>query len=440
MNEERKSKKGLISILIVAIILIAIICGAIYYFMVYSKTEEIFKRIIDSSINSYHTSEEEEYKTITTKLGANVQVDLEEDNEEVKKIVDMINALDIELDLQMDRENKKMLAKLESNYENEDLLDADLYLDAEKEKLYIGLKDIFDKYIETDIEGEMDESLTEIFEVANTKGSKANIKKSNKILSNELKNVIKTEYCSSEKEEITINNKKMNATKNTISMTLEQFYNEFSTICSNLKNNQEFLNCYEKPDEIKTSIEDILETLEEGKDSISNEDAIIKISVYTTGITHKIVQIDMEVQEDNETIKISITKIDDKNYELKVFEPEVNEIIKANIKQINDETANCIVEVNMEDVGKIVLNLDMSYKINEEIEKFDEGNTIREEDMTQQDYMDIMENFTKSKLYEVINELSGNSLEKMLLGGSSQSNLFDDEDEYSNYFDDEEDL
>ena len=77
MNEKSKSKKGLISILILAIIFISIICGAIYYFMVYSKTEEIFKRIIDSSINAYQPSEEE-YKTITTKIGANVQVDLKE--------------------------------------------------------------------------------------------------------------------------------------------------------------------------------------------------------------------------------------------------------------------------------------------------------------------------------------------------------------------------
>ena len=329
----------------------------------------------------------------------------------------------------MYKENKKMVAKLESDYKNEDLLDADLYLDVEKEKLYIGLKDIFDKYIETDVESEIDESLTELFEVANTKGSKDNINKANKILSNELKNVVKTEYCSSEKQEITINNNKINTTKNTISMTFEQFSNEFIAILSNLKNNQEFLNCYEKPNEIKISIEDVIKTIEDEKDSISNENVTIKFSIYTTGITHKIIKIDMEIQEDDETIKISIIKIDEQNYELEIYDPNGNKVVKADIKQVNDETTNCVVEVNMEDAGKVVLNLDISCKINENVETFDERNVIREEEITQQDYIDIMKNFTKSKLYEVINELSGNSLEKMLIGGSSQSNIFGEDEE-----------
>jgi len=46
------------------------------------------------------------------------------------------------------------------------------------------------------------------------------------------------------KKEITVNNKKVNATKNTISMTMDQLINELLVVCNNLKNNEEFIKVF----------------------------------------------------------------------------------------------------------------------------------------------------------------------------------------------------
>ena len=80
MEEQAKNNKGkgLVAILISVILLIIIAIGAIYYFKVYTNTEQIYKRLIDSSMKSYQdTSQKEEYKTINAKIGANIEVDLE---------------------------------------------------------------------------------------------------------------------------------------------------------------------------------------------------------------------------------------------------------------------------------------------------------------------------------------------------------------------------
>ena len=83
-----------------------------------------------------------------------------------------------------------------------------------------------------------------------TKEQKDSVKKSSNIIGKEFKGILKEEYCSSEKEEITINGKKVKATKNTISMTLDQVINELLTVCNNLRNNEEFINCYKDKEEI----------------------------------------------------------------------------------------------------------------------------------------------------------------------------------------------
>lgn len=414
MKEKTEKNKGisLVVVLMLVVLLIVIVCGAVYYFMIYSNTEQIYKRLIDSSMNAYQESaQKEEYKTINAKIGANVNVELEESDEQTEKIVDLINALDIALNVQMDREDKKMALKLESDYKNDDLLNADIYADVEKEKMYVTVEKILDKYIEMDMDDETSKSLKQIFETTNTNQNEASLKKAIGIIKEELKKVIKPEYCSKQKEEITINNKKINATKNIITMTSEQLSDEFITLLTNLKNNQEFLDCYKNSDDIVEAFEDLIEQLEDAKNS--NDDVNFKISLYTTGITHKVVKVDSEAIQDDEVIKVEIVNIDENNCEISVsYEGESIKanIIKANIKNISETESECTVKINIPETGKIALNLNVSCTLNEEMEEFDHRNTMRIEDMTEDDTNDIIERFSKTKLYELINEFSGGML------------------------------
>ena len=300
-------------------------------------------------MNAYQESiQEEEYKTISAKIEGNVNVDLEESNEETEKIVDLINSLDVALNVQMDREDKKMAVKLASDYKNDSLLNTDIYADIEKEKMYMNVENIFDKYIEMDMDNETSKSLKEIFETTNTSQNEASLKKAIGIIKEELKKVIKPEYCSSQKEEITINDKKVKATKNTITMTSEQLSDELITLFTNLKNNQEFLDCYENSNDIVDAFDEFIEQLEDAKKS-SNE-INFKISLYTTGITHKAEKLDIEATQDDEIIKAEIVNKDENNCEISVSYEEESvkaEIIKAKIKKISENENECTVEINI---------------------------------------------------------------------------------------------
>ncbi len=412
MEEQTKNNKGkgLVAILISVILLIIIAIGAIYYFKVYTNTEQIYKRLIDSSMKSYQeTAQKEEYKTINAKIGANIEVDLEYNDEQTKKIVDLINALDIALNVQMDREDKKMLVKLESNYENDGLINANLYADVDKQKMYMNIEEIFDKYLEIDMDEETSKSLTEIFEITYTNEDKENSEKAINIMKEELKKVIKTEYCSKEKEEITIKDKKVKTSRNIISMTYEQLSEELITILTNLKDNQEYINCYKNPNDIEKTFEQLIENLESEK--YSYKDLNVRFSIYTTGITQKVVKMDLEIEDEYEKIKLEINPIDKNNYEILLIDVNKNEtIIKANIKSISDSESNCVIELNIPDLGKATLNLDISCTLNEEMEQFDNNNTMKIEELTEEESMKMLEKFTHTKLYEIINEFSGGLL------------------------------
>lgn len=424
ITEEKttKSKKGLVAIIIAAIILLAIAAGAVYYFMVYTKSENVLKRVVGKSIESYETSmEESEYNTIKTKIGTNIKITPNEENDETKEVIDFINNLDVALNFQMDKKQKQVVAKIESKYENENLLNMDLYVDAEKKETYMYLKDFFDKYIETEVDDESYETIEKIFENNYTQEQKGNLKKAYKIIAAEFKNTIKTEYCSSEKTD--------NGTKNTISMTYKQLSDELVTVFTNLKDNEEFINCYENPDEIKETLEDAIEKLQE--DSIDN--ANIKISVYTTGILQKIEKVDFEVQSEGEKVAIEVTKKDEENYELKISAN--GETITGNIKiqKQDDKNSKLKIEMDIPEFGKVEVNLEIGCELNAEIDQADTSNSIAPDEITESDYNTILKNLEKTKLYELINKYSGNSLTSANLSVED-----DDEDENNTEKEDED--
>lgn len=433
MEEEKttKSKKGLVAIIIAAIILLAIVAGAVYYFMVYTKPENVFKRLVGQSIQSYEASiEESEYNTIKTKIGANIKITPDEENDETKEVIDLINALDIALNVQMDKEEKQVVTKIESKYEDENLLNMDVYVDVENKETYMYLKDFFDKYIETEMDEESYETLAELFENTYTKEQQGNLKKAYKIMETEFKNAIKTDYCSSEKTE--------NGTKNTISMTYKQLSDELVTIFTNLKDNEEYVNCYENPEEIKETLEDAIEKLQE-EDSI--DDATIKISVYTTGILQKIEKVDFEVESEGETVTIEVTKKDEENYELKISAGGETITGNINVQKQDDKNSKLKIEMDIPEFGKIEVNLDISSELDVEIDKVDTSNSIAPDEITESDYNTILKNLEKTKLYELINKYSGNSLTNATLSEEDNNDEIDTENEDEDIEDeDSEDL
>lgn len=446
MEEEVKQKKskkiGIIAV--IAVILLVLIAGTIYYCVAYTGTENLFKRIIGKTVNSYQESIiGNDYNTLDTILGVNVEVSPKETNEDTDKIVDLINSLKFELNTQIDKEQEKMNVKLNASKvnENDDLLNAEVFMDVKDEKAYLYLKDFFDKYIEVEeTEGTFD-SLSEAFENMYSKDQKDNVKKTSNIIGNEVKGIVKEEYCSSEKQEITINGKKVKATKNTITMTIDQVINELLTVCNNLKNNEEFINCYEDKEEIKNILDEYIEELEY-EQGYYEEDSI-KISIYTTGITRKVVKVDIEMLEEDDELFgiIEVTKQDEENYDfdIKIEEEKITGTIQISEKDKNSMTGK--IQINIPEFGKVTVNMDINNKFDTVIDTVDADNVINAEEMTEDDAMEILDKFQESKLYDLINEVSGGMLDMYFNNSNEPSDrglAFEEEEEGLEDYDEEE--
>lgn len=435
MEEEVKQKKskskGIIAI--IAVILLVLIAGVIYYFLAYIGTEALYKRIIGKTVNSYQKSIiENDYNSLDTTVGLNVEVSPKETNEDIEKIVDLLNSLRLELNTQIDKEQESMNVKLNASTvnENDNILNAEVFMDVKDEKVYVHLKDFFDKYIEAEATDGTFENLKDVFENMYTKEQKNSVKKSSDIIGNEIKGIIKEEYCSSEKQEITIDGKKVNATKNTISMTVEQLINELLTVFNNLKNNEQFINCYQDKEKVKDILNQYIEELEYDKGLY--EDDSIRISVYSTGLLQKVVKVDVEMQEDNQEIAIiEVAKKDEENFEfkIKVEDQTILGTIQATKKDKNFVTGS--IKIDIPKFGKVILNIDVNNKFDTTIDAVDTNNVIKENEITQEDAMEILEKFQDSKLYEIVNETSGGMLDMFFNSSNNPSDrglVFEEEE------------
>lgn len=412
-----KKKTGLLAIAIVLIV--AIVAGLIYYFTSYTKPDQMYKRLVGSSIDSY-TAEMKNMNYKTSKTSFKLDAELDTDKID-KNVTDLINKINIGMDVQTNNEDKQFVMNLKANYEQEDLLDIQMYSDVDKEKTYMQFKNFLDKYIEVeDMEDEFYTYFEEILEKQKMTGDqKKSLQKASNILKKELTSVIKDEYCTAEKEDITINGKKVATTKNTIKMNAKQLKEEVTKISKNLKDNKEFIDCFEDKDEVSDSLESLLDLMDEMDE---DNKTTIEIAVYTRGIMQKVEKftVTIDSEESEETITIEFTKTDKNAYEFEMLE-ENETLCEGTIKaeEKNREEGTAYLEIDVKDFGKLKLNIEYSQKFNQDIDEIDVKDAVKSDELTSSDQEKLMTNLQKSKLYELIESFSGVS-NSSLTGSSTK--------------------
>lgn len=423
-NSKKKGKKKIVLIMIAILLLIAIIAGLVYYFIIYIKPERVYKKLIEETIDSYTNDlKDMEYKTSKTVLKLDADLDTDEVDEKVK---DLINKINLGMEVQTNNEEKQLLMNLKAKYEEEDLLDFQMYSDVNREKTYMELKNLLNKYIEVE---EVDDEYYDILEEAlenqkMTVSQRTSLQKAMRILKKELTNVIKEEYCSNEKEEIKINDKTVNTTKNTIEMSAKQLKEEFITVCENLRNNKEFMNCFEEKNEVSGILENLIEQLEEIDE---DEETMLEMAIYTEGFMQKIVKYTLAItsQESNKTITIAFTKTAENTYTFEVLTDDdvtCTGTIKVEEKNKNEGTIQ--LEFDVPDFGKVKLNIEYSQKFNEDIDKVNVKNSVKADELTSDDQETLATNLQKSKLYELMESFSN------LTGNTTIDYDNDDNDNY----------
>ncbi len=418
---KKKSKGKKVAIIVTLILIIAIAAAAVYYFMFYSKPEEIYKRTIQSGIDSFVNNEEKnkDYKTLKAGLKVDFDVDLKDNSIIDKKVLDLINKTDVGLEVQTDKEAKQLVVDLQSNYDKKALLNGKVFVNSNDEETYVYAKDYLDKYIEVPMEDEVYESLNQLFEAQN---KAVDVKTPMSILKNELVAMIKPEYCSSSKEDITVNGQNVSATKNTIKLNANQFKTEITTLVNNLKSNQNFINSFEEKETITQTLEDILDELDDI--DLSDEDATIEFNLYTQGFMHDVVKCSVTVNASYQAVTLGVTKNAENNYEIEALLNNIKIASgKINIEEKNENEGKLTFELNIDSVGKFAMNLEYSQKFNEEIEKADTKNSVEAEDLSSADQKKLMNNFQKSQLYKLVQSYSNSLLTSSIKPSTSSSIL-----------------
>ncbi len=364
----KKNNKGLVAVL--AIIIIAILAGVGYYFLKPTSPKDVFVGGINSAFENSEKSLAEDVKKINTTV--TLSGNIESSNKEVNQVAKYINEGKLSYNVQLDKETKKVLLSANVDYQNENLLSGKVYYTAGDENIYLYVQDLFDKYFKfnlkevTDSEEELS-SIENIFngEASNPLG-KTDSKKAISIVKDTITNNLKDEYFTKEKVD--------GMTKNTMKLTVAELKQMTKNIVTSLQNNQEFMNCFEKKDELKESFDDLLEGISEVDSEVDNYN--LEASIYTKGLKNEV-----------------------EKFEIKLIASETEQM---NMTIVETEKGKFVIDADISEVGKVKLNMEVKNDTNTDIENVNVSDSVEINNLTQADQLKLLGNLMNMKLYKYI--------------------------------------
>ncbi len=406
-NVKKPKRKGLIiSLIIVAVIIIALL---LVYFLIFAKPEFIF----NSAIDKLFAIEEETYDSI--KVNSKVKVSIEAKDTSIQEQLSELEKYTFNLNTQLNIKEKDAALGLGVEYDNDEVVNANIYYN--NEELYAYLNGLFDKYIQIDMPQEAKDSLKTAFESFDISDEqKEKNKKAIEIIRDELKNQIKEEG-TFEKEKVTIdlNDKETKVNKSMLVLTEKALLNVLENMCGNLADNDEFIDCFEEsPKDALSQISDEL------KNTDTESEYKITISIYTKGLLNKFVGAEVEIDIPEEDQKVTVTMLQEDeevysfNVEMKTTSGKVD-LIKGTIEtqtetdNKDEQKGKTTLTMEIAEVGTAKIELDYSSEFNKGIDGVDLNNVVNMNDLTEQDMQGIMEKLMERPLIGEIIESQMNS-------------------------------
>lgn len=426
---KKKGKKGILISLLVLIIAVVGIC-AYYYFGIYTNPQTVYQEAIKDGIKALTTTSDEEITTMKSKVKLGLNIELEDDimysaGEYVEDILDLINNTEIGMEVQVDKEKQQVVYKLDSTYEDEDLIKMNMLIDAKEETAYMQLEQFFEKVLKIEIDDvETYATLRSAFETEKlTLAEEATQSKAIKIINKEIAKAIKGEYCSKEKDKIEIDSKEVSVDTYILEMTGEQLVEEIKTVVENLQDNKDYIECFEDEEEVKEQLENVIESLED----IEIENSSFTMKIYRKGIMQETVGFDFKVKADGITVEAQVTKTEE-GYEFEVLESNETVISgTVKIEEVDENTNKVNMKIDIKGIGKIEIKTKGSVVTGEKIDTFDTKNAIETEDLTEDELMEAYEKLEESKLYELVEKyvelFTGSSLGNDFNNNNSNNNI-----------------
>lgn len=405
-QEEPKPKKKNKIVLPLIIILILIAGVVAVYFLVFNNPKRIFSKTISKGFSYLYENLDNVNKYDTTSGTVSLSYELTSEDENMQSVFDMVNGIDFNFAYTVDYKNKLMNFDFDSTYNNEKLLNLSVY--GENGKGYVLLKDIYDKYLSTDIEG-----YEEIFNTTkNQTEVKTILKSSEKALNKALTN---DDFIKSE-ETIKINGKDVKVTNNALVLNNKNFNRISKSVLTTLKNDADFISAVNKISndesvDTKATLENAIANIGEVD---SDDKTTITISIYTKGILKEFVGLNIEVKEETTTV-ISFIKTNENTYSL-VAKQDNDEVLNGTIKldvknDSNGGHSNVELTMDIPTMMSVKLDVKSTVKHNVEFNKVDVTNSVDAASLTEVETNTIMTNLMANpglaKLITNIQTLTG---------------------------------
>ncbi|MBQ2916791.1 MAG: hypothetical protein IJE59_01215 [Clostridia bacterium] len=406
-NVKKPKKKGLIiggiaaAVVIVALVLV--------YFLVLSNPKFIFNKAIDKllAVNS------EQYDSV--KVNAEIKASVEAEDITYQTQLSEIEKYKIKFGTQMDLEAKKEIVDLGLEYDNQAVIDAQVYYN--NGEMYAYLEGLFDKYIQMDMDEETKAALDEVFSSVNSEDMK-NAEKAVNIIRDELKAQIneKGEFAK-EKETIDVADNEEKVTKTTLKLTQKELYSLVADMCLNLADNDEFIDYFGQK-ELADALEEIAELI---KDEETNNKNYAEISLYTKGLLNSnLVAVDLSIYsaDDASTVVVSVVKEDEGVYSYKVSAKASGikmDFLKGKVEIDKDkdskeeQSGKATITAEVVETGSAKLEIDYAVEVNKGIDKVDTSNSVNMNSLTQEDMQAIMTKLMERPLIGqlISNEMNG---------------------------------
>lgn len=291
----KKSKKAFIIVAIVfALILIALL---IVKFFVFTPKNLFFKGINEAYSNTIEKIEKNDKNDKTLSLKTNTTFDVKVNDKYVddstKQMLDFINNLKLEMNENIDSKTSNFdLNTILSN--SSDKLELELY---KREKaMYVGLGNLYSKYIKLDVSEVKDLDTESLNYVA-------------KELKNIFLNSLDNSKFKQEKANITLQDKEMKVNKISYEFDKDEIKRILKEMKEKINNNQKLLDKMtsvtgKTKEELNQTFEDLLNEVESSyKEELANSKVVL--TVYTKGLLNDVIGYSLTVKEDQNNIKLT---------------------------------------------------------------------------------------------------------------------------------------
>ena len=405
VNETNTQKKKRHSVITFAVLIIValLVLGVAGFLMFSLNAEKLYKGIIEKGINSFMQSPV--FTADSAKIDASVS--LKSDAEELS----IINNLSAGVNIQYDLNTNEVLGKVKVNNDEESYLDLQLLVNLLEKKLYIGESNIYDKMISVDIP---DEALDDI-ESEEDDGSliieKINRNTASKRIVKAINNSLSKDLFANEKATITVNEKEKKVKDYVLKMTSKQLAEVINNTISTLKEDKEFLSCYEDEEKMKELLDDLSSSIEYSE----SEESTVEFHIYTSGLFNNFEGVTVAVTDELEDrTVVDIRKNDEKTY---VVSSRVEEYgntqdefsIVVTVNKATEQDIDLDMSFEIEDVGEMTINYALNCVYNQGVDALDIGNSVNYQDLTSDEVNEMYENFQNSSLYSIFSMFIANN-------------------------------